>query len=493
MSHPASQPANPPVRSRRLLYLLTILVIAGLTFAVVYLLMNIRERKEEAKQHVFQLVDLDENTIDPAVWGRNFPRQYDSYKRTVDVERTKHGGSEAIDKLLDKRLVRLYAGYAFSKDFREERGHAFMLQDQDETKRVVVVKQPGSCLHCHASVIPAYRQAGDGDVMAGFKKLCAQPWEDARKLVTHPVSCLDCHDPKTAQLRVTRPAFMTGIQSLAHHLADVRKEKQATKEGYKEVLPHLPSLERYAKENAALPRDKRPPYDVNAQATRQELRSFACGQCHVEYYFKKTEGNLLVYPWANGLKADQIEQYYDDLKFTDWPHKETAAPMLKAQHPEFELWNQGTHARAGVSCADCHMPYKREGAVKISDHHVRSPLLNIARSCQTCHRDSEASLLARAEAIQDRTKSLLDRAQDALIDLQDAILSAQSRKLPADQLVPAQTLHRKGQWRWDFVAAENSMGFHAPQESARLLAEAIDYARQGHIHTLSPTKEKPTK
>src|SRR5688572_14544100 len=113
---------------RRLLYLATIGVVAGLTFGAIFLLMNIQERKQEAKEHFFKLVDLDEATLDPAVWGRNFPRQYDSYKRTVDTERTRHGGSEAIDKLLDKQLIRLYAGYAFSKDFREERGHAFMLK-----------------------------------------------------------------------------------------------------------------------------------------------------------------------------------------------------------------------------------------------------------------------------------------------------------------------------------------------------------------------------
>jgi nitrite reductase (cytochrome c-552) len=476
---------------RRFVYLGIVAVIAGLTVAVLLLLMNIRERKEEAKQHFVSLVGLSEDTLDAKVWAQNFPRQYDGYKRTVDTERTKHGGSEAIDKLLkDPRLVDLYDGYAFSKDFREERGHAYMLKDQDETRRVVIVNQPGSCLHCHSSVIPTYRQLGNGDVMAGFRKVCGMDWKDARKLVDHPVSCVDCHDPKTALLRVTRPGFLMGINELANYLADLRKQKDDEKkadpasEGYKEVLPHLTSLEQYAKTHARTSKKDRPRYDPNTSATRQELRSFVCGQCHVEYYFNKKDNNLLVYPWAKGLKVEQVEGFYDELGFQDWPHKQTGASMLKAQHPEFELWNQGIHARSGVACADCHMPYKREGAVKISDHHVRSPLLaaNIARACQTCHRQSETELLARAQAIQDRTAALLDRAENAVVELVKTV-NANPKSSPAT-VKAAQLLHRKAQWRLDFILAENSMGFHAPQEAARILAEAIDYARQGQVKLL---------
>jgi nitrite reductase (cytochrome c-552) len=287
---------------------------------------------------------------------------------------------------------------------------------------------------------------------------------------------------------------LTGIQALADFLADERKKKDDERKagksetGYREIMPHLPSLERYAKTNADVPREKRTKYDVNAQATRQELRSFVCGQCHVEYYFKKTENNLLVYPWANGLKVEQMERYYDKEKFVDWKHKEAGTDMLKAQHPEFELWNQGIHARSGVSCSDCHMPYKREGAIKISEHHVRSPLLNLARACQTCHRQDETELLARAEAIQDRTLHLLDRAENAVVELIDALKQGKD-SLGADSLAAARALHRKAQWRLDFIMSENSMGFHAPQESARILAEAIDYAHRGKIETLVPKRK----
>lgn len=162
--------------------------------------------------------------------------------------------------------------------------------------------------------------------------------------------------------------------------------------------------------------------------------------------------------------------------------------MLKAQHPEFEMWSQGIHARSGVACADCHMPYVRVGAVKISDHHVRSPLLNIALACQTCHRCPEEEILARAEAIQTRTKSLMDRAEIAAMDLIDAITAVEQSGADAAALDSARQLHRRSQWRLDYVAAENSMGFHAPQEAARILAEAIDMARRGQI-ALSRTEK----
>ena len=215
-------------------------------------------------------------------------------------------------------------------------------------------------------------------------------------------------------------------------------------------------------------------------ATRQEMRAFVCGQCHVEYYFKGPEKRL-VYPWSKGLKVDDIAGYYDEVKFKDWTHAETGAPVLKAQHPEFEMWNQGIHARSGVACADCHMPYKREGALKISDHHVRSPLLNINRACQTCHRWAEDELKARVENIQERTFKLRNLAMDALIDLINDLKAARATGRPDTDLAVAQEFQRKAQFFLDFVEAENSTGFHAPQEATRILGESINFSRKGQI------------
>ncbi len=219
-------------------------------------------------------------------------------------------------------------------------------------------------------------------------------------------------------------------------------------------------------------------YDVNKQASRQEMRSFVCGQCHDEYYFKGAEKRL-VYPWAKGLKIENILAYYEEVKHKDWTHADTGAEVLKAQHPEFEMYNQGIHARSSVACADCHMPYQREGAMKISDHHVRSPLLSVNRSCQTCHKSSEDELKFRVETIQTRTYNMRNIAMDALVDLINDIKQAREAGKSDAELAEARGFQRKAQFYLDFVEAENSMGFHAPQEATRILGESVNFSRLG--------------
>jgi nitrite reductase (cytochrome c-552) len=423
------------------------------------LLVNILERKQEARNPFYRVVELTDETADPAVWGKNFPLQYDDYRRTVDQVRTRFGGSEAVPRTPsqvdprsvvaqsrleeDPRLKTIWDGYAFSRDFREERGHAHMLDDQTFTERQQVTKQPGTCMQCHASVYTVYKKLGDGDLVKGFEKMNQMPYTEARKLVEHPVACIDCHDPKTMQLRVTRPGFMEGITAL--------KASQG-----------------------------RAGYDVNRDATRQEMRAYVCGQCHVEYYFKGPEKRL-VYPWSKGLQVENIMAYYDEVGHKDWTHATTGAPALKAQHPEFEMWNQGIHARSGVACADCHMPYKREGALKISDHHVRSPLLNVSRACQTCHKWPEEELKARVETIQVRVHGMRNMAMDALVELIADIEAAQKRGVAEADLQAARQAQRSAQFYLDFVEAENSTGFHAPEEAERILAESVNFTRKGQL------------
>jgi nitrite reductase (cytochrome c-552) len=231
-------------------------------------------------------------------------------------------------------------------------------------------------------------------------------------------------------------------------------------------------------------------YDVNTMATRQEMRSFVCAQCHVEYYFQGPNRKL-VFPWSKGIKAEQMMDYYDEAGFHDWVHSETGAKMIKAQHPEFELWSQGVHARSGVSCSDCHMPYKREGALKISDHHVRSPMLNINRACQTCHNWPERELLARVETIQDRTVSLRTKALDALMDLIDDLKAARERGYSDEQLEAARHMQRRASFMVDYVESENSTGFHAGQEAVRILGESINYSRMGQMEVRKISAQAP--
>ena len=221
-------------------------------------------------------------------------------------------------------------------------------------------------------------------------------------------------------------------------------------------------------------------YDVNRDATRAEMRSFVCGQCHVEYYFKGPEKRL-TFPWHKGLKADQILEYYDEVGFKDWTHAESGSPNLKAQHPEFEMYSQGIHARSGVACADCHMPYTKAGAMKVSDHHVRSPLLNINKACQTCHRWTEDELKARAETIQSRQTEMRNLAMDALMGLIDDLKAAKDAGKTDEEMAVARNFQRRASFLLDFAEAENSTGFHAPQEAARILAQSIDASRKGQL------------
>ncbi len=484
-----------------LLIVLTALV-AMATVGVVGLLVNIFERKQEARKPFVRLVEVNEVSTDPEPWGVNFPLQYESYLRTADTERTEYGGNHAFtpSKLKqDPWLTRLYDGYAFSVDYREARGHAYMLHDQEVTKRVTDFKQAGACLHCHASIIPTYRrigleQAGEKvseaklaegfnqeAVMAGFRAVSRKPYEEvyAELLKTHdgvtkaaegdphmgsahPVSCIDCHDPDSMKIRVTRPGFIDGIAKLARS---------------DDPVPHLPSIQKWRDSGSETP------YDPNTDATRQELRSFVCGQCHVEYYCANKM--TLTFPWGNGLKVEDLEQEWDETEFPDdggefydFVHKETGTKVYKAQHPEFELWSQGIHARAGVSCSDCHMPYEKQGATKVSSHWVRSPMLNINKACQTCHNVSETELQARVDTIQDRTRALIDRAAIAMTEMLDAIVMAQENGATEAQLKPIRDLQRKAMWRLDYISSENSKGFHADQEAARILGESIDYSRQ---------------
>ena len=536
--------ARPTRRRAAAVYALVAIVTAVVTALAVALLVNIFHRKQEARSPYLKLVELTEDDVDPKKWGANWPREYDGYQRTAEPTSTKYGGGMigpegglAPQKAeRDPWLPRLFAGYLFAVDYRDRRGHAFMLQDQEITKRNVPgeAKQSGNCLHCHASIMPLYRKLGRealpegssaAQVQKGLERVGELTYWDAHKMLgtvtgtVHPVSCVDCHDPETIELRVTRPGFLAGIQKLAASDA---------------AVPHLPSIERWRRG------DRERPYDANLDGTRQEMRSFVCGQCHVEYYCGK--GMTLFFPWDKGLKVEQIEEQYDGMevkghRFKDWVHAETGMDVLKAQHPEFEVWSQGIHARSGVACADCHMPYKREGAMKVSEHWVRSPLLQINRSCETCHPYGEQELKARVEAIQDRHHALLDRAGQAAVAMIDAIVAVrgphddrnrdgatararqvleasagfaalsaeeQSRRMAVEvksqlqamwqaaldqdpKLKELGELQRAAQWRLDFVAAENSMGFHAPQELARILAESIDLSRQAQVKAVTLT------
>jgi len=406
--------------------------------AVGALLINIQNRKTEAAVNP-QIIPISTGELDPAVWGQNFPRQYDTFIKTQDdTISTPFGGSVKYSKLERvPAMVRIWAGYAFSIDHNEERGHYYMQIDQQNTQRVVVKEQPGACINCHSANAPGLIAE------MGWAEFNHTPYNDLVAQAQMGTSCADCHNPETMDLRITRPAFINAMQERG--------------------------------------------IDVT-QVTRQEMRTYVCAQCHVEYYFAGDD-KLLTFPWDNGLNIDEIDAYYTEIGFTDWTHKETNAPMIKIQHPEFEMWSSGLHAQSGVACADCHMPYVRDGAVKVSDHWLRSPLVNVNNACQTCHKQDEQQLVERINIIQERTASLLRLNEEALLDAIDAIVVAQEAGATDEELAAARELHRRSSLRWDFVSSENSTGFHSPQEAARVLANGIDLARQAQLEAVRVAAE----
>lgn len=457
-------------RRRRRAMIVAFLVGGALvTFVVAALLVNIVQRKAEDQNTFVKVAQLDEQTYDPAVWGQNFPLQYEGWKATEQMEpadqvsrtptaedpRTTVSHSK-LEK--DPRLVTMWQGYAFAIDYREPRGHQYMLVDQRYTRRVLERPQPGACLNCHASLPEVTTKLGNGDQAAGWAAMNKMPYADATKLAQHPVGCIDCHDPKTMALRVTRPAFIAGIA-----------EYKAT-QGVKS-------------------------YDVNKQATVQEMRTFVCAQCHVEYYFKGPE-KTLTFPWDKGLTVDDALAYYDQVGFTDFTHKLTGARVLKAQHPDYETYSQGVHAKAGVTCADCHMAFKREGAMKVTDHQVRSPMTNdttINRACLTCHRTTEADMRQRVTTIHDRYDHAKNVSFDALTALIKDIEKAQQSGTDQARIAKAQAYQRKAQFFMDYVVSENSRGFHAPQYTLRVLNDVTDASRLGQLALLGQEPTTTTK
>lgn len=422
------------IHRNRVYFTVIFISILG-TVLILLLLFNIRDRKQEGLVSPVKIIQIEEGEIDPEIWGQNFPFEYDTFNQTeLDYGKTKYGGSTPYSKLeAYPAMVRLWGGYSFAKDHNEDRGHYYSSIDQANTLRTKIVDQPGACVNCHAAETPGLIKE------MGWEKFNATPYNELKSHLKTGSSCSDCHDPKTMDLRITRPAF------------------------------------RIAMEEAGVDLSK---------ATRQEMRSYVCAQCHVEYYFKG-ENKILTFPWSKGRDIEAIEAHYDEYSFKDWTHAETGAPMLKMQHPEFELWETGIHAKSGVSCSDCHMPYIRRGSVKISDHWIRSPLHNPNASCQTCHHVTKEKLKERVLTIQDRTASLLRKSEEAIVDAIEAIKIAKGSGVEQSKIKKALTLHRRSSMRWDFISSENSTGFHSGQESARILAESIDLARQAQITVLS--------
>ena len=404
---------------------------------------SIINRKTESKFAYAPQVKIAENEPRNAVWGENFPRQYQSFMKTQDTSfQSYQGGSKMVDMLeKDPKLVVLWAGYGFSKDYNAPRGHHYAVEDLQNTLRTGAPTGPGTgpmpstCWTCKSPDVPRLMNE------IGIDEYYSGKWADKVSEVVNPIGCADCHNPKTMSLRITRPALVEAFEAMGK--------------------------------------------DIN-QASHQEMRSLVCAQCHVEYYFDKNiEGKegipYLVLPWKNGMSVEDMEKYYDDMGFADWTHKISKAPMLKAQHPGYELFQSGIHAKRGVSCADCHMPYKTEGGQKFTDHHVQSPLNNVTNSCQVCHRENKENLVRDVYTRQKSIKENMVILEEALVRIHVEAGKAWELGATEDQMKDILMDIRHAQWRWDYAIASHGASFHAPVEVGRIVSSALNTAQEGRL------------
>ena len=410
---------------------LTVVFVLGL------LASSITERRAEA---VFAYTPQNKiANFEPRneVWGENFPREFESYYQTEDSSFfSKYNGGGMIDMLeVDTRLVVLWAGYGFSKDYSQGRGHFYAIDDIRNTLRTGGPMKPNkgpmptTCWTCKSPDVPRVMNK------EGVAEFYTGKWARLGSEIINPIGCADCHDPETQDLKISRPALVEGFKALG---------KDITK------------------------------------ATHQEMRSLVCAQCHVEYYFKK-EGSYVTFPWDNGLSAEDMEKYYDDIEFYDYIHALSKTPIIKAQHPDYEIFTTGVHYDRGVSCTDCHMPYVREGSQKITDHKIQSPLNNIANSCLVCHRESEDELRRNVYERQDKVHQQRILLEDLIVKAHIETACAIDLGASDEQLKPIHKYIRAAQWRWDYVGASHGGSFHSPVESLRVTSAGIEKASHARV------------
>ena len=418
----------------------TNLILAGLVIVLAVALVGVLTyvKNQPAEERAVQpLVKIAPMEPDSSKWAVNFPNQYDSLMKTkTNALDTTYGGSSQFSWLTrDPRQVILFAGYPFSKDYNDDRGHANAVDDVRATKRLNLddsnpKRTPGTCYSCKSSDNPGlWAELG----MEAYDKMS---FNELTPSINNAIGCANCHEAETMRLIVTNPALEE-------------------------------AFERQGKDWETF--------------SRQEMRTVVCANCHVEYYFKG-DGKYLTFPWDNGTTVDEMIAYYEESGFKDWEYPDTLTPMLKAQHPEYEFFTAGsTHYNAGVSCADCHMPYTRDGATKYSSHDVHSPLLNPEEACGQCHSDTEY-VVGRVSLIQEQVAATKIETEDAIIDAMNAIKAAVAAGNADPTLLDeARKLHREAQFGWDIVSAENSTGFHNPEYALKTLADATNRARQAQM------------
>ncbi|MDK9718373.1 MAG: ammonia-forming cytochrome c nitrite reductase subunit c552 [Trichlorobacter sp.] len=398
-----------------------------------------------------KVVEIPDGTIDPAVWGKNFPEQYETWKATAQPtpegkSKYKKGndGGKVYDKLSEYPFIALlFNGWGFGIEYNEPRGHVYMMKDQAEIDPSRL-KGGGACLTCKTPYAP---QLAEKHKLGYF----SVPYKDAVNLIPKEhqelgVSCIDCHNNKDMGLKISRGFTLA---------------KALDKLGVDQT-----------------------------KLTNQDKRSLVCAQCHVTYTIPKSadmKSQDVFFPWDESKWGkisieNIIKKMRSDKSYGEWTQAVTGFKMAYIRHPEFEMYsNQSVHWMAGVSCADCHMPYTKVGSKKISDHRIMSPLKNDFKACQQCHTESPAWLKEQVLTIQDRAASQYIRSGYALATVAKLFELTHKQQAAGKQIDQklydmAKNYYEEGFYRNLFFGAENSIGFHNPTEAMRILGDATLYA-----------------
>jgi len=396
--------------------------------------------------------EIADGTIDPAEWGKEYPAQYRLWKMTGEPtpagkSKYKRGfdvGEERRDKLDEYPfLALLNNGWGFGNEYREPRGHYFMLQDQLEVDPGRV-KAGGACLTCKTPYAPILaKQMGTAYFSNPYKDVLAKLPADQQTL---GVSCTDCHQNRGMALKISR-GFTLGK-----------------------------ALDTMGVDQSKL--------------TTQDMRSLVCAQCHVTYSVKKDKDMHsvdVVFPWSGSKMGNItieniIKQIKSDPSYGEWKQTVTGFKLAFLRHPEYELYsNNSPHWMNGVSCADCHMPQVTVNGEKVSDHRIMSPLKNDLVACAACHAEGAEALRAKVLDIQDRTmvetlKTGYATATVAKLFEMANKAEAAGKKLDKAEYAKAREEYEQGFYRFVFIIAENSIGFHNPKETMRILGDSAKYA-----------------
>lgn len=364
------------------------------------------------------------------VFTQKHPDQFNSWKATSEQ-------SERHDALAeDPNMVILWAGYPFSRDYNKPRGHAYALTDVRETLRTGAPKTaedgplPMACWSCKSpDVARLIQQDGEDGYFHG-------KWARGGPEIVNDLGCGDCHNTASADFAQGKPALTLSRPYAARGMESIGK-----------------------------------PFE---KAGRFDQQSMVCGQCHVEYYFSGKD-KAVKFPWDNGTKVEDMEKYYDAIAFSDWTNSLSRAPMIKAQHPEYETWSVGIHGKNNVTCIDCHMPKVKNAEGKLyTDHKIGNPFDNYAQTCTNCHTQDKATMQNIVAERKAAIQSLKLKAENQLVHAHFEAKAAWDAGATEAEMQPILTDIRHAQWRWDLAIASHGIHMHAPDEGMRMLGTSLD-------------------